>query len=229
MNSRDEALKLRDSLNKFRDREITANELAVMHPNCECENACSEEGSKGRILNNEKIRLFLSTRNFDVEDLEDLEEDRFKTRLFKERSISKVFKFGLSVCRVNEGFATRQEIISTIDLIYKGLIKDKECGGLFGHLDISVEIVRNAFEDCRKFCIYETPSNPIEGGFERPSHADIVWSKDFSIHKELSLKCRRDFQKLLKNDGDIEFWNVPEYHEFQKFLPKKIKKQLNIV
>ena len=157
----------------------------------------------------------------------DIELERFD-KLFKERAFSKIFKTGISVCRISEGFANQGEIISSAELVYQSLIKDKESGGLFGHLDISVGIVRNAFEDCRKFCIYEPPSGPINPGeFSRPSHADIVWSKNFCKNHVLYLESKSDFYRLLKSQGVIVFWNDLKNCEFSKFLPKKIKEQLS--
>ena len=225
--SHENSLKFRNSLNRFRNRKLSANELADLHPNCECEYAYSEKGSKGQVLDHEIVRIFLSTRNFDVKDEKDLEVERFN-KLFKERAIAKVFKTGLSVCRISEGYASHKEIIETVEQVYQNLVIEKKCGGLFGHIDISVGIVRNAFEDCRKFCIYETPSGPIKlGKFSRPSHADIVWSKNFNKYHELYIESKSDFYRLLKSQGTIVFWNDLETSEYSRFLPKKIKQQLS--
>ena len=219
--------KLRDSLNKFRDGELSVKELADMHPDCECENASSDIGSKGKVLDHEFIRLFLSTRNFKVKNIADLEEVRFR-ELFKENSLSKVFRTGISVCRICHGYASCEEIIMSAEIVYQNLIKDKESGGLFGHLDISVGTIRNAFEDSCKFCVYETPSGPIGSGeYSRPSHADIVWSKNICLYPELYKESKTEFYKLLKYQGTIIFWDDLENCEYSKFLPKKIKEQLS--
>ena len=86
-----DSLNLRISLNKFRDKYLSAKELAEQHPNCECEKAYSEEGSQGPILDHEEIRLFLTSRNFKIKNISDLSVNRVRD-LFKDNVISKVLK-----------------------------------------------------------------------------------------------------------------------------------------
>ena len=218
----------RDALNQMQNREISITQLAEIHPNCSCERAETVLGGKGPIADIETVSWLLTSANFKIKDVKELTVENIRS-LLDAQAISRVFNVGLSVCRVNHGYATPTELTATIKQLHKNLSTTRpNSGGVYGSLSIKASIIRYALDKSRSFCIYETPSDQVrKGKFARPSHADIVWSRNHKIAlKRDRIESISTLQRIFQDFGEIEIWSCLETSEYSRFLPKKIKDQL---
>ena len=127
---------------------------------------------------------------------------------------------------MSPGHASSEEIYFTISQIYDNLVNEKpETGGIIGYLNISARIIRKGISDSAPFCIYETPSDFIKSGeYLRPSHADIVWSKNSDLEPEQSIVSKKNLRQLFKAHGEFVIWNNHNASKYFEFLPKTLKK-----
>ena len=186
-------------------------------------------GGKGPVAGYETVSWLLTSANFKIEDVENLTEDYIRSVL-DVKAISRVFKVGLSVCRVNHGYATTTELTATIKQLHKNLSTNRpRTGGVYGRLSIKASTVRNALRKSQSFCIYETPSDKVQSGkFLRPSHADLVWSRNFEISMEKHrIESGTALQRIFVDYGEIEVWSNMEKSIYSRFLPQVIKDQLS--
>jgi hypothetical protein len=160
-------------LDQFSESAIDVDQLAAAAPNCACEAASSPEFGCGQVEDGEQVRFFICSRS-DV-DLKN-KPKLVHTRPFTTASLKKAYKDGLSVCRLNH--ATRPELNYTANMLFEIHVrKDAQYGGVLGVLDFSVDLVRRPPGNIDRMCVLETPEDPKpDGGFFRPSHADVVFS-----------------------------------------------------
>ena len=217
---------LRESLIDLQMKKIDVMKLAEIHPNCECEKADTLPSQQGPVRDNEEICWFLTTPNFRMKNIDDLKAENVR-RLVKFNTISRIFRIGLSVCRVSSGHAKQSELLYTIENLYE-ILSNNESGGVIGVLKIKAFHVREAVNNGAPFCIYDTPADPDgTGNFRRPSHADIIWSESFDLAPKNESKVSREALCLaFRNYGEIEIWNDIDNNINSKFLPKKIFDEL---
>lgn len=157
----------RKFLSDWLDSGDTVYVISEAYPNCTCETAAAADGGFGEVRDQEFLRLFIVSRtNFDLKS---------KKPKAKPSLVEKAFRDGVSVYRVDHATATELEF--SAQLIYKGAVKsDPDYGGIVGVCDFCCASVRKIAEiKPRDFCVLETPLDPVlEGGYKRPSHADIV-------------------------------------------------------
>ena len=220
----------RSSLNNVRDQKINFKNLADRHPFCECERANPEFGGQGPVAAYENVCWFLTSRDFKkIKTAEQLTEDLIRKSI-KVGTMAKAFRGGMSIYRVSPGHVTSTEFLISIKKVYESLVADDpEYGGVFGSLTIQASFIRNAINGGNPFCIYDTPSDKIRRGrFLRPSHADIVWSKNIDkASLGNSRNSRETLQKTLQYYGKIDVWRE-KTSEYLRFLPQKIKEELSI-
>ena len=108
-------------------------------------------------------------------------------------------------------------VVRSVRLFEFQAAKSPEFGGVLAVIDFPVEAVRESPGLQPVFCVLETPLDLLpSGGFERPSHADIV----SSVHNmsEVEQKaCREIVYNQIKSQGkktnseDVTDCNLVQY------------------
>lgn len=165
---------MREYLAEWPCEERQVPELARDFPDCACEGANSPDGSHGPVQDDETLRYFVNSRS-DV--------DLKRKKPFGPAKLGRMFDKGLSLCRVD--MAAVGEVRRTAEMLFS-IMRDRDpvYGGIVGVLDFRCLSVRTLrYEDGgRMVCVLETPLDPSEdGGFDRPSHADLVHSRQHCI------------------------------------------------
>jgi len=194
----------REALDNFSRGCVDVEGLANAHPGCACESAATVVGGHGQIGNNEILRFFLTSRS----DIDGKKASRLAERRFRARSLTKAYTQGLSVCRLS--YACRCELNYTAKILHEIMIeKDGKFGGILGVVDFPAAAVRQCPAETVPMCVHETPLDPNpNGGFFRPSHADIVNSQVGMTDEEKKKSREIVFnqiheQKIQKKSEDI--------------------------
>lgn len=139
--------------------------ISTLPSECACEGASSPPRSAGQVHDEENLAYFVtSTYSIDLKK---------KNRDIPPKKLKNVFDKGLSTVRINR--CSENELKYAAQIVTK-YWKEKEpfFGGLVSIILISCSSIRCSSEQ-RIFCVYETPCDPApDGGFHRPSHADIL-------------------------------------------------------
>lgn len=161
---------MRNGLDKFCAQKLDVEKLAEMYPSCACEQSESPVGSPGKVMPEEVLRLFLTApSHLKVKKPADLNKRKFKVA-----DLTRAYKVGLSVVRLNH--ASAKELIYTAEKLYEIQANaNGEKGGLVGAVDFPVEAVRACSIPHVSMCVHETPLDYIDAtGYLRPSHGDVV-------------------------------------------------------
>lgn len=165
--------------------------LAVLPPSCACENAASPEGSPGQVSDDETLLYFVtSTHSVDLSKGKDT---------IRRGSFRNVFTNGLSAIRLDHCDDSEvNRSASVVAQARKG--RDGQYGGIVRLACVRCSAVRHA--EGGHFCVYETPAEPIEGGFRRPCHADIASSSVVEDEAEKTAIMAVLFNAMI-SDGEV--------------------------
>ena len=197
---------------------LTVEELAEATPGCACESAALVAGSYGPVSDAETLRFFLTSRS----DVDVKKASQLKNRPFKVTSLKKAYTVGLSVCRLTH--ATCEELEYTAGKLHDIQSENHgEYGGVVGVVDFPVKAVRRCPEPIAPMCVLETPldANP-EGGFCRPSHADVVNSKSGMTEEEKKSSREIIYNSICELGVQTRSENVADC-DLHRFLPEVAK------
>lgn len=157
-------------LDQWSERGGDVQELAEAYPNCGCEDADAAEGGFGPVSNDETLRFFvLATSHI----------DRKNKKKFRAASLQRLFKSGLSTCRLDHSSSEeiRRTAVILSDLMRK---QSPQRGGIMGAVDFNCGVVRELTSEdgLLSICVVDTPlDRQSDGSFLRPAHADLVYGK----------------------------------------------------
>lgn len=209
----------RKSLHSFLAQEISVDELAIRHPDCACEHAASEDGSPGPVANDERLRLFLTSRS----DIDAKKTNQLQNRTFRATSLQKAYTNGLSTYRV--AHATKDELEYSAKILYDGkIVDDPEYGGILGVMDFPASAVRICPVGHSPMCVLETPLDPSsDNTFLRPSHCDVVNSQPIADQEDRVAARRVIFNQINEQGQKTNAEDVKDC-DLVQFLPAITKR-----
>lgn len=209
------AIEKREYLDYWSTERQHVDQLANRYPGCSCEDAATAEGGHGPVDDTEILRYFVMSR-FD----QDLAKGK---RSWRPAVLSKIFKKGLSVCRLNR--ATREEVEYTASILHENAVqKDLEHGGVVAVLDFPCSAVRALREEGERLCcVVDTPLDPLPGGgFRRPSHADVVHSGVITDDQQKILMRLKIYNGINAEQNTTPAPDVKDC-DLSPFIPNSIK------
>lgn len=210
----------RKALDKFCIGDISVDELADEYPDCACERAESPENSPGPVMDEERLRYFLTSTS----DIDGKRATQLQKRPFKVKSLKRAFTTGLSVCRL--AHASSDELELTASKLHQFQFqKNENAGGVLATLDFSAGLVRAPIDkDAAKgFCVLETPLDQKDDGtFERPSHADIVNSLNGLTDEQKKTTLDLMYNRMVKDGVQTKAEEVADC-DLKPFLPNALK------